>query len=168
MQTGKSDPLACKGLTSANLAANLPVRQFWMKLFEVNSLPTLFVGCWVVFGSSHSAAMALKAAQAKLQSVQFDQVIRAMPACCRFCGAAQTEAFDVILMQCLCAIDSCETAHALQNAKTRCGRSVAHLKAQINCIFWYKITCSSQGGQQSAHHLDQSHMLWLIATHLYM
>ena len=38
MQTGKSDPLACKGLTSANIAANLPVRQFWMKLSEVNSL----------------------------------------------------------------------------------------------------------------------------------
>ena len=38
-----------------------------MKLFEVNSLPTLFVSYWVVFGSSHSAAMALEAAQAKLQ-----------------------------------------------------------------------------------------------------
>ena len=132
MQTGKSDPLACKGLTSANLAANLPVRQFWMKLFEVNSLPTLFVGCWVVFWLQSFSCNGTKSCSSKLQSVQFDQVIRAMPACCRFCGAAQAEAFAVILMQCSCAIDSCETAHALQNAKTRCGRSVAHLKAQIN------------------------------------
>ena len=67
MQTGKSDPLACKGLTSANLAANLPVRQFWMNFFEVDSLPMLFVGCWEVFDSNHLAAMALKAAQTKLQ-----------------------------------------------------------------------------------------------------
>ena len=67
VQPSKFDPLACKGLTSANLAANLPVRQLYMQIFEVNSLPMLSVGCWVVFGSRHLAAMALKAAQAKLQ-----------------------------------------------------------------------------------------------------
>jgi len=31
-----------------------------------------------------------------------------------------------------CATGLCETVQAVQNAKTRCGRSVAHLKAQIN------------------------------------
>ena len=49
MQASKSDPLAYKVLTFANLAANLPVKQLWMEIFKVYSLPTLFVGCWVVF-----------------------------------------------------------------------------------------------------------------------
>jgi len=66
VQLSKPAPLACKGLTSANLAVNLPVRQLWMKMFEGNSMPMLFVGCWMSFGSKHLAAMALKAAQAKL------------------------------------------------------------------------------------------------------
>ena len=31
---------------------------------------------------------------------------------------------------------------------------------------WYRIVCSSQGGQQSPHHLGWSHVLWWMATHL--
>ena len=102
-----------------------------MELFEVHSLPTLFVGCYLILGSRQLAAMSLKAAQAKLKRVA-DQVITAKPGCCRFSGAAQKAAFDANPMQCQSAAGSCEIVQAVQYAKTHCGRSVAHLKAQIN------------------------------------
>ncbi len=69
VQPSKADPLACKGLSSANLA-NLPIRQLWMVIFEINNLPTLFVGCWVSFGVKHLAAMALKLLKQSYKDVQ--------------------------------------------------------------------------------------------------
>ncbi len=41
-----------------------------MVIFEVNNLPTLFVGCWVSFGVKHLAAMALKLLKQSYKDVQ--------------------------------------------------------------------------------------------------
>ncbi len=85
------------------------------------------------------------------KELQSDQVITAKPGYCRFSGAAQKTAFDANPMQCHSATGSCETVQAVQNAKTRCGRSVAHLQVQINSCR-QKSACSN--GTASAETLE--------------